>query len=96
MNKDRPSNPHLVMWSAIGGSIALLGVLLALGWDDAAWATAAGVLLFACVLVCIFAGEQGRSTDREVRRAVDRLAAARSADESRRASQGPHSATDGC
>ena len=86
MNTDRaPSNPRVVMWSAIGGSIALLGALLALGWDDAAWSTAAGVLLLACIGVCIFAAAQSRSTDREVRRAVARLAAAREADERRRA-----------
>ena len=66
-----------VMWAAIGGSIALLGVLLALGWDDGAWAAAAGVLLVSCVFVCIWAVAQGRVTDREVRRAVARLAAAR-------------------
>ena len=64
----------------MGGTIALLGVLLALGWDDDAWATAAGVLLLACVFVCIFTGVQSGNTDREVRRAVARLAAAREAD----------------
>ena len=85
MNPDRaPSNPRVIMWSAIGGSIALLGVLLALGWDDAAWSTAAGVLLLACVGVCVFAVLQSRSTDREVRRAVARLASARDADDRRR------------
>jgi hypothetical protein len=86
MNPDRaPSNPRVVMWSAIGGSIVLLGVLLALGWDNTAWSTAAGVLLLACVGACIFAAVQSRSTDREVRRAVARLAASREADERRRA-----------
>ena len=74
-------NPRVVMWSAIGGSIAVLGALLALGWDDNAWATAAGVLFVSCVLVCTFAGLQSRSTDREVRRAVARLAATREAEE---------------
>ena len=78
-------NPRLLMWSAIGGSIALLGALLALGWDDGAWTIAAGVLLLSCVFVCIVAGVQSRDTDREVRRAVARLAAAREADERRRA-----------
>ena len=86
MSRDRSRwNPRVVMWSAIGGSIALLGALLALGWDDDAWATAAGVLLLSCVFVCIFAALQSRSTDREVRRAVARLAAAREAGERRRA-----------
>ena len=73
------------MWAAIGGSVALLGVLLALGWGDRAWATAAGVLLLACVFVCIWAAAQGRVAEREVRRAVARLAAARQEDERRRA-----------
>jgi predicted lysophospholipase L1 biosynthesis ABC-type transport system permease subunit len=84
MNRHRsPWKLRLVMWSAIGASIALLGVLLAVGWDDAAWTTAAGVLLLACVAVCIFAVVQGRNADREVRRAVARLAAAREANERR-------------
>lgn len=86
MNRQRtPWNLRLVMWSAIGGSIALLGVLLALGWGDDAWAAAAGVLLLACVFVCIFATVQSRVTDREVRCAVARLAATREADERSRA-----------
>ena len=86
MKPDRTRwNPRLVMWSAIGGSIALLGVLLALGWEDDAWAAAAGVLFLACVFVCIFSLWQSASTDREVRRAVARLAAVREADERRRA-----------
>jgi predicted lysophospholipase L1 biosynthesis ABC-type transport system permease subunit len=72
-----PWTAHVVMWTAIGLSIALLGVLLALGWDDGAWATAAGALLIACIAVCVVAVLQSRSTDREVRRAIERLAAAR-------------------
>ena len=84
MNRHRsPWKLRLVMWSAIGASIALLGMLVALGWDDAAWTTAAAVLLLACIAICIFAGVQGRSTDREVRRAVARLAAAREANQRR-------------
>lgn len=86
MNPDRaPSSPRVVMWSGIGGSIALLGVLLALGWDGTAWLTAAGALLLACIGVCIFAAVQSRSTSREVRRAVARIVAAREGDERRRA-----------
>ena len=72
------------MWAAIVGSVALLGVLLALGWGDRAWRTAAGVLLLSCVFVCIWAVAQGRTAEREVRRAVARLAAARREDQRRR------------
>ena len=80
----RPWNPRPTMWTAIGASIVLLGVLLALGWGDDAWSAAAGVLLLSCLLVCVFAALQSRSTDREVQRAVARLAAQREADEQRR------------
>ncbi len=73
------------MWSAIGASIALLFVLLRLGWGDAAWSTAAGVLLLACIAVCVFAALQSRNTDREIRRAVARLVSPRREDERRRA-----------
>lgn len=83
-----PWNPRRTMWTAIGGSVALLGVLLLLGWDDGARATAAGVLLLSCVLVCVFAALQGRSTDREVGQAVVRIAAQREADEQRRRPKG--------
>ena len=85
MTLHRTWNPRLVMRSAIAGSMGLLGVLLALGWDEDAWATAAGVLLLACVGVCVFALLQSRITDREVRRAIARLAATREAEERRRA-----------
>ncbi|HET6953709.1 MAG TPA: hypothetical protein VFI47_25265 [Acidimicrobiales bacterium] len=55
----------------------LLGLLLVFGWGHDAWATAAGFLFVACVAVCVWAEVQGRTTDREVRRAVDQLAASR-------------------
>lgn len=80
----RPWNPRRTMWSAIGGSVVLLGALLVLGWDDDAWVAAAGVLLVSCLLVCMFALLQSRSTDRQLRRAVVLLAAQRHADEQRR------------
>ena len=80
-------NPRRTMWTAIGGSIALLGVLLARGWDDNAWSAAAGVLLVSCILVCVFAAQQSRGTERDVRDAVARLAAQRRADEERRRPQ---------
>ena len=79
------TSPRLVMWAAIGGSTALLGVLLAVGWGDEAWTTAGGALLLACVFVCIWAVVQDRTAERDVRRAVDRLAAARREDERQRA-----------
>jgi hypothetical protein len=65
------------MWTAIAGSIAVVGVLLALGEGDRAWKTAAGTLLVACVLVCIWAVAQGHTAARDVNRAVARIAAAR-------------------
>ena len=73
-----------VMWAAIAGSTAVLGALLAIGWDDGAWAAAAGVLLVSCVFVCIWAVTQGRVTDREVGRAVARLSTARDEQSRRR------------
>ena len=85
MNPPGPAwNPRRTMWSAIAGTLVLLGVLLALGWGDDAWAAAAGVLLLSCLLVCLFATLQGRRTDREVQRALARLAAQREADRQRR------------
>jgi hypothetical protein len=75
------------MWAAIGASSALAGVLLARGWQERGWTTAAGTLLVACVLVCIWAATQGRATEREVRRAIDRIAAARHEEQRRRASK---------
>lgn len=75
------------MWTAIIASGALLGLLLTLGWGDRAWTTAAATLLVACVLVCIWAATQGRATEREVRRAIDRIAAARHEEQRRRASK---------
>ena len=80
----RPWNPQRTMWAAIGGSFVLLGVLLALGWGHVAWSAAASVLLLSCILVCLFAVLQSRTTDREVRDAVARLAAQREAEELRR------------
>lgn len=80
----------LVMWAAILGSVALLGVLLFLGWHDRAGATAAGFLLLACVFVCIWTAAQGRATDREVRRVVATLAAVREAARRRATPGGAH------
>lgn len=71
--------PRVLMWTAIGLSFALLGLLVTLGWRGNAGTIAAGFLLLACVAVCIWAGVQGRISDREVERAVTRLAGAREA-----------------
>jgi hypothetical protein len=72
------------MWTAIAVSAALLGALLELGWGDDAWTVAAGFLLVACVAVCVVAGLQSRAADREVRQAIERLAAMRANDRARR------------
>ena len=84
--------PRVVMWAAIGLSVVLLWLLIALGWRDNAGTIAAGLLLLACVAVCIWAGVQGRIADREVDRAVARMAAAREQDRRRSPST---EATDG-
>lgn len=75
--------PRVVMWAAVGLSVVLFGLLIALGWPDNAGTIAAGLLLLACVAVCIWAGVQGRISDREVDRAVARMAAAREQDRRR-------------
>jgi predicted lysophospholipase L1 biosynthesis ABC-type transport system permease subunit len=73
----RPLAPGLAMWLAIFGSLALLGVLRVLGKDGRVWAIALGVLLAACVLVCVWAAAQGRAAERAIDGAVQRMAAAR-------------------
>ncbi len=87
----RPPAPGLVMWLAIFGSLALLGVLRALGKDGRVWATAFGFLLVACVLVCLWAAAQGRAAERAIDSAVQRLAAARQEREHRST---PHTGGD--
>jgi hypothetical protein len=71
------------MWTAIGLSVVLFGLLTAVGWRDNAGTIAAGILLLACVAVCIWAGVQGRISEREVDRAIARMAAAREQDRRR-------------
>lgn len=88
----KPSTPRTVMWAAIGLALTLFGLLLALGWGPSAGTTAGAFLLLACVAVCIWAVAQGRSADREVDRAIARMAAARRKDDRRRP---PKEATDG-
>ncbi len=76
--------PRVLMWTAIGLSFALFGLLIALGLRGNAGTIAAGFLLLACVAVCIWAGVQGRVSDREVERAIARLAVAREAGDRQR------------
>ncbi len=73
--------PRLVMWTGIGLSAALFGLLIAVGWRANAGTIAAGFLLLACLAACVWAGVQGRISDREVDRAIARLAAARQEDD---------------
>ena len=85
MHDRRPlPSTQIAMWSAIAGSLVLLGVLLLVGLGQGAWTIAATVLLLSCVLVCVVSACQGAATDREVQRAVDRLVALRIDDEQRR------------
>jgi hypothetical protein len=65
------------MWTAITLSLALFVLLVVLGWGDSAASIAGGLLLLACVAVCIWAGLQGRTAEREVDRAVGQIASAR-------------------
>lgn len=65
------------MWAAIAVSVALFGLLTARGWGDSAASIAGGLLLLACVAVCIWAGVQGRNAEREVDRAIGQMASAR-------------------
>ncbi len=76
----RVNRTRIAMWSAIGGSLVLLGVLLLAGLGQRAWTIAAAVLLLSCVPVCAVSIWQGAVADREVKRAVERLVALRAAD----------------
>ena len=69
--------PRPVMWAAIVLSLALFVLLAGLGWGDNSASLAGGLLLLACVAVCIWAAAQGRTAEREVDRAVDQIARAR-------------------
>jgi fatty acid desaturase len=84
--------PRALMWAAIGLSVVLFWLFIALGWRDDAGTVAAGLLLLTCLAVCIWAGVQGRISDREVERAVAQMAAAREQDRRRSPST---EATDG-
>ena len=70
--------PRPVMWAAIVFSLALFVLLARLGWgDNSAASIAGGLLLAACVAVCIWAAVQGRTAGRELDRAVGQLARVR-------------------
>lgn len=75
--------PRVLMWTAIGLSVALFGLLTALGGRGNAGTTAAAFLLLACVAVCVWAGVQGRVAAREVERTIARMTAAREQDRGR-------------
>jgi hypothetical protein len=67
--------PRPVMWAAIALSLVLFGLLAGLGWgDNSAASLAGGLLLLACVAVCIWAAVQSRTAEREVDRAVGQIA----------------------
>jgi uncharacterized protein (DUF58 family) len=65
------------MWAAIALSLALFALLTGLGWAGTAASLAGGLLLLACVAVCIWAAVQGRTAEREVDRAVGQIARVR-------------------
>jgi hypothetical protein len=67
------------MWAGIAASALLLLVLLARGWGGTAWTAAAAVLLLICAATCVWAGAIGRRSERDVKEAVERLAATRRA-----------------
>src|SRR3546814_4467631 len=50
------------MWAADGGSAALLVALFMLGRGEASWFTAGGVLVVACLGICLWGALQGRRT----------------------------------
>ena len=69
--------PRRVMWAAVALSLALFVLLARLGWGDTAASLAGGLLLLACVGVCVWAAVQGRTAAREVDRAVGQIARSR-------------------
>lgn len=68
-----------IMWSAIALSGLVLAALLAFGWGDGAWGTAAALLLVSCVAVCIWAAVASERSLRAVKREADQLAETRRA-----------------
>ena len=77
-SRSRWWGPRPVMWAAIVLSLALFVLLAGLGWgDNTAASIAGGLLLLACVAVCIWAAVQGRTAEREVDRAIGQIARAR-------------------
>ena len=67
------------MLAAIGisGVVFLLG-LLAGGWGIPSWRPAAGVLVVACLAVCVWSALMGDRASRDVQQAADRLREERS------------------
>lgn len=58
------------MLAAIGGSAALLVALFMLGRGEASWSTAGGVLVVACLGICLWGALQGRRTEADIDDAV--------------------------
>lgn len=66
------------MVAAIGISGVVFLALLAAGWGIQSWRTAAGVLVVACLAMCLWSAIVGERASREVKRAADRLREERS------------------
>src|SRR3546814_19776497 len=58
------------MLAAIGGSAALLVALLVLCRGEPSWSTAGGVLVAACLGICLWGALQGRRTEADIDDAV--------------------------
>jgi|GEM_PF-4941138 hypothetical protein len=67
------------MLAAIGGSAALLVALFMLGRGEASWSTAGGVLVVACLGICLWGALQGRRTEADIDDAVALMIANRQA-----------------
>lgn len=67
------------MLAAIGGSAALVVALLVLGRGEASWSTAGGVLVVACLGICLWGALQGRRTEADIDDAVALMIANRQA-----------------
>lgn len=67
------------MLAAVGGSAALVVALLALGRGEASWSTAGGVLVVACLGICVWGALQGRRTEADIDDAVALMIANRQA-----------------
>jgi hypothetical protein len=76
MRRPRLWSPRPAVGAAIALSLALFGLLFARGWGDSAASIAGGLLLIACVAVCIWGEAQGWKAEREVDRDIGQIASA--------------------